>query len=78
MATLIMRSSEVDSLPAAVRVAAGLVRGLLVRRFEAVVSADPRPYLTQVAELGRSPAGPLMPFKSLPAPDADSVSPYYS
>ncbi|HEX9519003.1 MAG TPA: phosphotransferase [Streptosporangiaceae bacterium] len=50
MSTLIMRSSEVDSLPAAVRVAAGLVRGLLVRRFEAVVSADPRPYLTQVAE----------------------------
>lgn len=50
MAALIMRTSEVDSLPAAVRVAVGLVRGLLVRRFEAVVSADPRPYLEKVAE----------------------------
>jgi tRNA A-37 threonylcarbamoyl transferase component Bud32 len=50
MATLIMRTSEVDSLPAAVRLAAGLMRGLLIRRFEAVVSADPEPYLAEVAE----------------------------
>jgi tRNA A-37 threonylcarbamoyl transferase component Bud32 len=50
MATLIMRTSEVDSLPAGVRLAAGLVRGLLIRRFEAMVSADPVAYLVEVAE----------------------------
>jgi Phosphotransferase enzyme family len=51
MATLIMRTSEVDSLPPPVRLAAGVVRSLLVRRFEATVGADPEPYLTEIARI---------------------------
>jgi hypothetical protein len=51
MATLIMRTSEVDSLPPPVRLAAGIVRSMLVRRFEATVSADPEPYLAEMARL---------------------------
>jgi aminoglycoside phosphotransferase (APT) family kinase protein len=51
MATLIMRTSEVDSLPAAVRLAAGIVRSLLVRRFESTVGADPGPYLAEIAAI---------------------------
>src|ERR1022692_1475740 len=51
MATLIMRTSEVDALPPAVRLAAGIVRGLLVRRFEETVGADPEPYLAEIARI---------------------------
>ena len=51
MATLIMRTSEVDSLPPPVRLAAGLVRSVLVRRFEAAVGSDPAPYLAEIARI---------------------------
>ncbi len=50
MAALIMRTSEVDDLRAPARLAVGLVRSLVVRRFESAVGADPGPYLAQVAE----------------------------
>jgi Phosphotransferase enzyme family len=49
MATLIMETSEVDALPPPVRLAAGLVRRRLVRRFLGAVAVDPSPYLAQVA-----------------------------
>jgi len=49
MALLIMETSEVDSLPAWLRIASGVVRRQLVRRFRAGVSTDPGPYLAAVA-----------------------------
>ncbi len=49
MATIIMAISEVDELPAPVRLVAGLVRGAVIAAFERAVSADPAPYLTEVA-----------------------------
>lgn len=49
MALLIMQTSEVDSMPAWLRIAAGEIRRLLVRRFLAGVSTDPGPYLITVA-----------------------------
>jgi aminoglycoside phosphotransferase (APT) family kinase protein len=50
MASLIMRVSEVGDLPFGVRLAAGLVRDSLVRRFERAVSADAGPYLARMAK----------------------------
>ncbi len=49
MASLIMRISEVDDLPAPVRLVAGMVRGTVVRQFERSVGDDPRPHLAAVA-----------------------------
>lgn len=49
MAWLIMASSEVDDVPPWIRLAAGAVRRVLVRRFRAAVRDDPAPYLAQVA-----------------------------
>ncbi len=49
MASLIMRISEVDDLPAPVRLVAGVVRGTVVRQFERRVGDDPRPHLMLVA-----------------------------
>ncbi len=49
MASLIMRISEVDDLPAPVRMVAGMVRNTVVRVFERWVGDDPAPHLTQVA-----------------------------
>ncbi|HUC59473.1 MAG TPA: aminoglycoside phosphotransferase family protein [Streptosporangiaceae bacterium] len=52
MAYLIMRTSEVgDLVSPLIRTIAGLVRGQVIRRFEASVSADPGPYLAPVARL---------------------------
>lgn len=51
MAALIMRTSEIDNLPAPVRLAAGVVRSSLIRRFEAAVAATPEPYLAVIARL---------------------------
>ncbi len=49
MAALIMRTSEVDDLPAPVRLAAGAVRRTFVRRFETAVAAGPATYLAAIA-----------------------------
>jgi tRNA A-37 threonylcarbamoyl transferase component Bud32 len=49
MASLIMRTSEVNDLPMGVRLVAGFVRDSVVRRFERSVTADPGPYLVKVA-----------------------------
>jgi aminoglycoside phosphotransferase (APT) family kinase protein len=49
MAYLIMASSEVDNVPAPVRVAITAVRSALIRSFLAGVADDPGPYLAQVA-----------------------------
>jgi Ser/Thr protein kinase RdoA (MazF antagonist) len=49
MAYLIMASSEVDDVPAPVRVAISAVRSALIRGFMAAVTDDPGPYLAQVA-----------------------------
>lgn len=51
MAALIMRVSEVDDLPALVRPAAGLIRSVVVRRFESAVNADHRPHLAAAASV---------------------------
>lgn len=50
MAALIMRTSQVDDLPPGIRVAASLLRRLVIRTFESAVSADFRPCLAPVAE----------------------------
>src|SRR5215467_5635831 len=51
IASLIMRVSEVDSLPLAVRLIAGIVRESVVQEFEAHVNCDFRPHLAEAAEL---------------------------
>jgi aminoglycoside phosphotransferase (APT) family kinase protein len=52
MASLIMRTSEVgDLVSPLIRTVAGIVRGQVIRRFEASVSADPGPYLALAARL---------------------------
>lgn len=51
MAALIMRISEIDDLPSAIRLIAGRVRRSVVRQFERSVSHDPRPWLVEVAKL---------------------------
>jgi tRNA A-37 threonylcarbamoyl transferase component Bud32 len=50
MATLIMEVSEVDDLPAPVRLVAGRVRAALVRHFRETVGDDPVPYVRAAAE----------------------------
>jgi aminoglycoside/choline kinase family phosphotransferase len=49
IAALIMRVSEVDDMPAAVRLAAAVLRRAFTRRFEAAVEARPGPYLAVIA-----------------------------
>ncbi|HET7018544.1 MAG TPA: phosphotransferase [Streptosporangiaceae bacterium] len=51
MASLIMATSEVDDLPLPVSLIAERIRHRVIRRFEASVSHDFRPYLTAVAKL---------------------------
>jgi hypothetical protein len=52
MASLIMRTSEVgDLVSPVIRTISGVVRGQVIRRFEARVSDDPGPYLAPVARL---------------------------
>jgi tRNA A-37 threonylcarbamoyl transferase component Bud32 len=51
IASLIMQVSEVDSLPAPVRLVAGQVRARVVRSFEAHVSCEFRPHLKEAADL---------------------------
>ncbi len=51
IASLIMTVSEVDSLPAPVRLIAGQVRAVVVSAFEARVSCDFRPYLAAAASV---------------------------
>jgi tRNA A-37 threonylcarbamoyl transferase component Bud32 len=50
MASLVMRTSEVQDLPLGVRAVVGLMRDGLVRRFERSVHADPKPYLVRMAK----------------------------
>lgn len=49
MTAVIMRTSEVDDLPAPVRLAANAVRRTVIRRFERGVTAAPDPYLAPIA-----------------------------
>jgi Phosphotransferase enzyme family len=49
IAALIMRVSEVDDMPAGVRLAAAVLRHAFIRRFEAAVAASPAPYLAVIA-----------------------------
>jgi aminoglycoside phosphotransferase (APT) family kinase protein len=51
MATLIMEVSEVDNLPAPVRLVAGRVRATLVRHFRETVGDDPSPYVRAAAQV---------------------------
>lgn len=51
IASLIMTVSEIDSLPAPVRLIAGQVRAAVVRAFEAQVNCDFRPYLAAAASV---------------------------
>jgi Ser/Thr protein kinase RdoA (MazF antagonist) len=51
MASVIMSASEVDALPLPVSLIAERIRRQVIRRFEASVSHDFRPYLTAVARL---------------------------
>ena len=52
MAALIMRTSEIgDLVSPLIRTVAGIVRGQVIRRFEAAVGTDPGPYLAPVARM---------------------------
>jgi tRNA A-37 threonylcarbamoyl transferase component Bud32 len=49
IASLIMRTSDLDDMPAAVRLAAAVLRSAFIRRFEARVGADSAPHLAAAA-----------------------------
>ena len=51
MAALIMRISEVDNLPAAIRLITGQLRRTVVRQFERSASHDAGPWMVEVAKL---------------------------
>ncbi|MGI9008613.1 MAG: phosphotransferase [Streptosporangiaceae bacterium] len=51
MAALIMRTSQVDDLPAPVRLATAVLRRTFIRRFESGVTADSAPHVAEVARL---------------------------